>query len=140
MTANEKMKAKNMSENLKDILSNLNPDIDQETLLLYLQGKLSAEQQHELEKQMVDSDFDSDALEGLHNFKDNEDLSSLVSQLNIGLKKKRKEKKFKEKLRIKLDPWVVAAVILILLIAVIGFVLFKSIKALRKILNMEHGI
>ena len=35
-----------MSENLKDILSHLNPDIDQETLLLYLQGKLSTEQQH----------------------------------------------------------------------------------------------
>ena len=52
-----------MSENLKDILSHLNPDIDQETLLLYLQGKLSTEQQHEVEKQMMDNDFEADALE-----------------------------------------------------------------------------
>ena len=52
-----------MSESLKDILSNLNPDIDQETLLQYLQGKLTAEQQHELEKQMMENEFESDALE-----------------------------------------------------------------------------
>jgi len=43
-----------MSEDLKDILSNLNPDVDQETLLQYLQGKLSAQDQHDLEKQMMD--------------------------------------------------------------------------------------
>ena len=58
-----------MSDNLKDILSNLNPDIDQEVLMLYLQGKLSAEQQHEVERQMMDNDFDADALEGLQGFK-----------------------------------------------------------------------
>jgi len=54
-----------MSDNLKDILSNLNPDIDQETLLLYLQGKLSADRQHELEKMMLDNEFEADAMEGL---------------------------------------------------------------------------
>ena len=40
-----------MKENLKDILSHLAKDIDQETLLLYLQGKLSPEQQHEDRKE-----------------------------------------------------------------------------------------
>ena len=39
-----------MSENLKDILSHLSPEIDQETLLLYLQDKLTAEKRHEIEK------------------------------------------------------------------------------------------
>jgi hypothetical protein len=43
-----------MQENLKDILTNLSTEVDQETLLLYLQGKLSAEQQHEVEKKMKD--------------------------------------------------------------------------------------
>ena len=46
-----------MQENLKDILSNLSTNIDQETLLLYLQGKLSPEKQHEIEKQITDSEF-----------------------------------------------------------------------------------
>jgi hypothetical protein len=71
-----------MSENLKDILSHLNPDIDQATLLLYLQGKLSAEEQHEVEKQIIDNEFEADAIEGLQNFKDKRNLSSLVDQLN----------------------------------------------------------
>ena len=39
-----------MHENLKDILSHLTTDIDQETLLLYLQDKLPAEKKHEVEK------------------------------------------------------------------------------------------
>jgi hypothetical protein len=116
-----------MSENLKDILSNLNPDIDQETLLLYLQGKLSAEQQHEVEKKMIDSDFDTDALEGLQDFKDKRNLSSLVTQLNQDLKKRtEKKKRFKDKMKFNLDPWLVVAIILILLIAIIGYVLVQK--------------
>jgi hypothetical protein len=43
-----------MKENLKDILTHLNPEVDQETLLKYLQGKLSTEEQHEVEKSLID--------------------------------------------------------------------------------------
>ena len=39
-----------MPGNLKDILAHLSTEIDQETLLLYLQDKLSPEKKHELEK------------------------------------------------------------------------------------------
>ena len=113
-----------MSENLKDILSNLNPGLDQETLLLYLQGKLSAEQQHEVEKQMLNDDFDTDALEGLETFKDKKNISSLVEQLNKELKKKtEKKKKLKDKLQIKLQPWLIITVILILLLVVISYII-----------------
>ena len=111
-----------MSENLKDILSHLNPDIDQETLLLYLQGKLSAEQQHELEKQMMDEDFESDALEGLENFKDKARLTELVGQLNSDLRKKtEKKKKRRNKLELKIEPWLLFTVIVVLLLIVISF-------------------
>jgi len=113
-----------MSDNLKDILSHLNPDIDQETLLLYLQGKLSAEQQHEIEKQMMDDDFDSDALDGLEDFKDKRKLTDLVSQLNYDLRKRTdKKKKLRKKLELKIDPWVIATVIIVLLLVVISYFL-----------------
>ena len=82
-----------MSDNLKDILSNLNPEVDQETLLNYLQGKLSAEQQHEVEKKTMGDDFESDALEGLENVKDKRNLAALVEQMNRDLKKKTEKKK-----------------------------------------------
>jgi hypothetical protein len=111
-----------MSDNLKDILSHLNPDIDQETLLLYLQGKLSAEQQHEVEKQMMDENFESDALEGLESFGDKRKLTELVSQLNHDLRKRTdKKKRLRQKLELKIDPWVIATVIIVLLLVVISY-------------------
>jgi len=108
-----------MKENLKDILSNLNPEIDQETLLLYLQGKLSPEKQHELEMQMMDDEFNADAMEGLDGFRDKQKVAFLVEQLNNELKKKTEKKKsFRKKLELKTDPtiWVAIAIILILIV------------------------
>ena len=117
-----------MNENLKDILSNLNPDVDQEMLLQYLQGKLSAQEQHELEKQMLGDDFDSDALEGLQEFQNKKNIAALVDQLNTDLKRRtEKKKRFKEKLQLKLDSNLVMAIIIILLLIVLSyFVLHKK--------------
>ena len=118
-----------MKENLKDILSNLSTDIDQETLLLYLQGKLSADQQHEVEKQMMENDFSSDAFEGLQNIKDQQHLQVLVEQLNRDLKNKTEKKKaYKEKRSIKQDPWVLLSIILILALAIIAFFIIRSMQ------------
>jgi hypothetical protein len=39
-----------MSDNLKDILSHLSTEVDQETLLKYLEGRLSDEQKHDWRK------------------------------------------------------------------------------------------
>jgi uncharacterized membrane protein YukC len=111
-----------MQENLKDILSNLSTEVDQETLLLYLQGKLSAEQQHEVEKKMMDNEFASDAIEGLQNFKDQQRLQSLVDQLNKDLRKKSDKKKARlEKRKLTLDPWMIITIILILALIVISY-------------------
>ena len=116
-----------MNENLKDILSNLNPDIDQETLLQYLQGKLSAQQQHELEKQMMDNDFNADALEGLQAFKNKKNISALVDQLNADLKRRtEKKKKFKEKLKLNLDSHLIIAIIIILLLIILSYVIIHK--------------
>ena len=111
-----------MQENLKDILSHLSTEVDQETLLLYLQGKLSAEQQHEVEKKMLNSEFTSDAADGLQSFKDEQRLQLLVRQLNRELRNKTDKKKaYREKRKIKLDPWIIITIILILVLVVISF-------------------
>jgi len=117
-----------MNENLKDILSNLNPEVDQETLLQYLQGKLPAQEQHQLEKQMMGDDFDSDALEGLQEFQSKKNLAALVDQLNFDLKKRtEKKKRFREKLKLKLDSNVIVAIIIILLLIILSyFILHKK--------------
>jgi hypothetical protein len=112
-----------MSDNLKDILSNINPDIDQETLLQYLQGHLTPERQHELEAKMLEGDLESDALEGLTAFKNKEQLSTLVAQLNHDLKKKTKARKNKYKPRdLKLEPWIWMTVLIILILVTVSYV------------------
>ena len=82
-----------MSDKLKDILSNLSTEVDQETLLRYLEGRLTDEQKHEIEKRMLGSDFTDDAMDGLQDIKNKKDLSSLVEQLNRDLHKKLEKKK-----------------------------------------------
>jgi hypothetical protein len=112
-----------MQDNLKDILSHLSTEVDQETLLLYLQGKLAPERQHELEKQMLDSDFNADALEGLEHFKSGQRVQSLVDQLNRDLKKKTQKKKaLREKLQVKNEPWLLITLVILLMLVIIAFI------------------
>ena len=112
-----------MPDNLKDILSHLSTEVDQETLLKYLEGRLSDEQKHELEKRMLDSEFTNDAVEGLQEIKNKERLSSLVDQLNRDLHKKLdKKKKRREKLRFKDQPWLYVAIVIILLLIILSYI------------------
>ncbi|GAC1426008.1 MAG: hypothetical protein NVS1B13_08510 [Flavisolibacter sp.] len=118
-----------MKESLKDILSHLHPDIDQQTLLNYLQGKLASEKQHELEKGMMDNDFNIDALEGLQEFRDKKNIEALIELLNKDLKAKTEKKKnLKKRISLKLDPWTLVTLVVLLALLVIGFVvIYKKI-------------
>jgi anti-sigma factor RsiW len=118
-----------MKENLKDILSNLHSEVDQETLLKYLEGKLSAEEQHEVEKNTLDDAFEADALEGLQDFTNKAKIAALVEQLNQDIKKKTdKKKKQAHKREAKVESWLLVALVLILLIAVIGFFIIRKMQ------------
>ena len=112
-----------MPDRLKDILSHLSTEVDQETLLKYLEGRLSEEQKHEVEKKMLATEFSDDAMEGLQEIKNKKDLSSLIEQLNRDLHKKlEKKKQRREKFRIKDQPWLYITIVIILLLLVISFV------------------
>jgi hypothetical protein len=113
-----------MQENLKDILSHLSTEIDQETLLMYLQGKLSAEKQHEVEKMMMDNEFAADAMEGLQQFDDKHKMSAMVAQLNRDLKKKTARKNAaREKRKVFAEPWIIISLVILLLLIVISYVI-----------------
>ena len=89
-----------MQENLKDILSHLTTDIDQETLLLYLQDKLPDEKKHAVGKTLAENEFANDALEGLQQVKDKKQIAFMVDMLNRDLKKKvEKKKQRREKMK-----------------------------------------
>jgi len=113
-----------MRENLKDILSNLKTDIDQETLLLYLQDKLSEEKKHEVEKKLMDSDFDGDALEGLQQFDDKKKINHVVEMLNRDLNKKvEKKRQRRQKLVLKDQPWIYITILILILLIVISYLI-----------------
>jgi hypothetical protein len=117
-----------MSENLKDILSHLSPDIDQETLLLYLQDKLSVEKKHEVEKKLLENEFADDAMEGLQQFKNKERLTLVMEQLNRELKAKlQKKKKRRERIHLKEQPWLYLAIVIIIMLIVISYIVIHRL-------------
>ena len=77
-----------MNNDLLNILSNSNKDIDNQMLMDYLAGKLSGEQKHEVERMMADNQFMDDAMEGLEQVKDKKNIEFVVEQLNRDLRKK----------------------------------------------------
>ena len=118
-----------MSDELKDILSNLNKDIEQEKLLQYLNRKMSDEEQHAFEKQMNEDDFMNDAVEGLQSLENKNNIALVVQQLNADLKKQLdKKKRRKEKRKLKEQPWLYFSVVLILLLIVITWLVIKKMQ------------
>ncbi|HEX7902504.1 MAG TPA: hypothetical protein VF487_01400 [Chitinophagaceae bacterium] len=120
-----------MAHNLKDILSHLSTDIDQETLMLYLQGQLSQEKKHEIEKQLLDNEFASDALEGLQDVKDKQQIAFMVELLNRDLKKKTEKKKQRlQKMKLKDQPWLYISILIFLLLIILSyFILHRMINS-----------
>ena len=118
-----------MPGNLKDILAHLSTEIDQETLLLYLQDKLSPEKKHELEKKLLENEFAGDAVEGLQAIRDKQQISYMVEMLNRDLKK-RLDKKKQRRARTKLpdQQWIYIAILIFILLMVLAYVAITRLK------------
>ena len=115
-----------MPSKYKDIFSHLSTEVDQETLLLYLQDKLSAEMKHEVEKKLLESEFTDDAVEGLKEIKDKKQIGYIVEMLNRDLKKKlEKKKQRREKMRIKDQPWLYISILILILLIVLSYIIIR---------------
>jgi hypothetical protein len=116
-----------MNKDLLNILSNSNKDIDNQKLMDYLAGKLSATENNEIERLMAENDFMSDAADGLEAMKNRKHLEKLVSQLNTDLHSKlEKQKLRKEKRKLKEYPWIyVALVFILIMIVIVWFVIYR---------------
>ena len=118
-----------MQENLKEILSHLTTDIDQETLLLYLQDKLSAEKKHEIEKKLASNEFASDAIDGLREFRDKQQVGYMVEMLNRDLRKKtEKKKQRRQKMKLPDQTWLFITILIFILLIVISYMVIHRMK------------
>lgn len=116
-----------MNHEIVNILSNSNKDIDNQKLMDYLSDRLSGNEKHEIEKLMADSALINDAVEGLQQFKNKAELSAFVSQLNTDLRKQLLKKALrKQKRKIRNQPWLYLAIVIILLLIIIAFVVIKT--------------
>jgi ribosomal protein S18 len=118
-------------------MSNLNNiwnepgELHAEELIRYLQGKATDEERFEIENLMADSEFISDAVEGLQNFKDPKQVREYVAELNKMLKNQTAKKTArKQKRKLGDQNWLVIAILAILFISIAGYLLihFFSIK------------
>jgi ferric-dicitrate binding protein FerR (iron transport regulator) len=110
----------------KDILSGKEEHANEDELIKYLEGKLSEEEKHTFERKTADSELMNDAVEGLSQFKSKQQLNEYVEQLNKNLHNQLDQrKKRKEKRKLKDNPWILVAVLLILALAIIAFVVVK---------------
>lgn len=114
-----------MQEDLLNILSGSNKDIDNQKLMDYISGRLSAEQKHEVEKWMAENPFYNEAVEGLQQAgseKSSLAVEQINKQLHLALQQR---KRTREKRILPVNIWTYIAVILILIIAVIVYLVIR---------------
>jgi hypothetical protein len=101
--------------------------VDQQTLLLYLQGQLSEEKKHEVEKQLLENDFELEAMEGLQQMKDQQKIQSMVYQLNRDLKARtRKRRLRRQKMELKQEPWLWITIFIMLALIIISYIIIRA--------------
>lgn len=116
-----------MNKDLLNILPDNNDGMDDRKLIDYLEGKLSGEEKHQVEKWLADHDMAGDALEGLENMKEKKNLQQYVDQLNKNLQVQlQKKKRHRVKMRLKEYPWIYFTVVLILLLCIIGYFVLRQ--------------
>lgn len=118
-----------MNNDLLNILSNSNKDIDNQKLMDYVAGKLSETEKNEVERWMADNEFAAEAMEGLEQFSSKKDIGGYVDQLNKELNQYIKQKKNRrERRKLKEQPWTYLAIFLVLVLVVIAYVIIKKMQ------------
>ena len=115
-----------MNKDLDKILLNKNADIDNQQLLDYLNSQLPKDKEHALENQMLHDNFMNDAVEGLQAINSSQKVETYRNHLHKKLQKEIKNKERRNNKTIGFQFWTIFGIVLILLLAVIGFLIIKK--------------
>jgi hypothetical protein len=114
-----------MDNNYRKILSD-HPSIPPEKLLAYLEGRLDEQTRLEVEMAMVESEFLSDAADGLKQFKNPDGIANMVEDINRGLRKQaRNRRRSSWTSHAGFPLWLTFAAILLLLLLIAGFFVLR---------------
>lgn len=108
-----------------DILNNEEKGaLSEAKLLAYFEGRLSPEEQREVELLLSDEGLESDAMDGLQELSANE-IKAASAELKYKLNKDLKTTPRRRKLYN--DPkWAILAIFLILMLCVLGFIVIRA--------------
>ncbi len=109
----------------KDILSNDKEQISQEELLKYLGDEISEEEKYVLDQKISNSDFETDAIQGLSQIQNRESVQKHVTQLNLKLQQLTGKKPRRQKEKIKISVWLIVTLLIILFVCVISFIIIS---------------
>ena len=98
--------------------------IPEDMLKAYMEGRLPAEQQREVEARLAEEGMESDALEGLQEISLQES-EAIASRINHKLQHELRTKKYRNKKLFTDNKWNWMAVLIVLLLCVLGFVVVK---------------
>lgn len=116
-----------MQEDLLKILGESNKEIDNQQLMNYISGKMSASQQHDFEEELLNSELLDDAVEGLESFGDKNRAALFAEDLNRKLKENLKKKKLRSaKRKIGGIGWIVMIIVVVLALAVIAYLVING--------------
>jgi len=103
------------------------PDtVYEQQLMDYLEGRLSPEQAHDMEKMMADSGFLDDAVEGLSLMKDRKELSGILRDLNSRLQGKVRKQKQKQRADLPGTLTVtIIALLTVLALVTLAYIIFR---------------
>lgn len=110
-----------------NIWNHNNTKLTNELLTAYLEGKLTAEQQHDVETWMSEFGMEADALEGLQTIPTNE-RREITNKLNHELQQQLRKKPRRRTKPIKDNYWAWVAIILILLLCILGYYILHQIQ------------
>jgi len=102
--------------------------IDGDQLLAYLEGRMSPEDQHTLEAALEADPFLNDAIEGLSEVRDKQQLQQIATQLNVHLRKQIRNRKQRRRGRRKLtEHWGWLYVLIVLALILLGWWVIRTI-------------
>ena len=107
----------------KDILSGNDEQLTEEELLMYLDENVPEEEKRTIENKISNNPFELDALQGLLQVQNKDNLSKHVKQLNQKLQQLTAKRHRKEKRKINIFQWMLLALGILLFTCIIGYII-----------------
>jgi ABC-type bacteriocin/lantibiotic exporter with double-glycine peptidase domain len=116
----------------KQAISSKEHPVSQEKLIQYLEGSLPDLERQHIEKQLEEDEFLNDAMEGLHQITDSQQINQVVNDLNRSIQKQvTAQQRKKNKQPIFSLYWVYIAIILLIILILSAYLILSQTISIK---------